>query len=79
LDVILPIQEGNDFKDLASENGLYIKRQLAFFSRKEKPQERCLFEFGFEQVKPKEEKMILYESGDLKSSDYINLTKDFYL
>jgi len=79
LDVILPIQEGNDFKDLASENGLYIKRQLAFFSRKEKPQERCLLEFGFEQVKPKEEKMILYESGDLKSSDYINLTKDFYL
>ncbi len=72
LAVILPVQEGNDFKDLASKNRLYVKRQLAFYSRKEKPQERWLLEFGFEQTKPKEEKLILYGSGDLKSSDYIN-------
>ncbi len=77
--VILPVKEGNDFKQLASKNELYLKRQLAFYSRKEKPQERWLFEFGFEQIKPKEEKLILYEAGDLKSNDYINLTKDFYL
>jgi len=77
--VILPVQEGNDFKQLALKKGLHVKRQLAFHSRREKPQERWLFEFGFEQFKPKEEKMILYESGDLKSSDYINITKDFYL
>jgi tRNA1Val (adenine37-N6)-methyltransferase len=79
LAVILPFQEGNDFKQLALENKLYVTRQLAFYSRKEKPQERWLFEFGFEQVKPKEEKLILYEAGNMKSNDYINLTKDFYL
>lgn len=79
LAVILPFNEGNDFKQLASKNGIHLKRQLAFYSRKEKPQERWLFEFGFEQVKLKEEKLILYEADDTKSNDYINLTKDFYL
>jgi len=79
LALILPVQEGNDFKELALKKGLHMKRQLAFYSRKEKPQERWLLEFGFEQVKPKEEKLILYETGDTKSDDYINLTKDFYL
>jgi tRNA1Val (adenine37-N6)-methyltransferase len=79
LSVILPVQEGNQFKQLAFKKGLHAKRQLAFYSRKEKPQERWLFEFGFEQIKPKEKKLILYESENMKSKDYINLTKDFYL
>jgi tRNA1Val (adenine37-N6)-methyltransferase len=79
LAVILPFQEGNDFKQLATKNELHVKRQLAFHSRREKPQERWLFEFGFEQMKTKEEKLILYEAGVTKSNDYINLTKDFYL
>jgi tRNA1Val (adenine37-N6)-methyltransferase len=79
LAVIIPVQEGNNFRQVASNNGLHVKRQLAFYSRKEKPQERWLFEFGFDSITPREERMILYESGDLKSIDYINLTKDFYL
>jgi tRNA1Val (adenine37-N6)-methyltransferase len=79
LAVILPVEEGNDFKQLAFKNGLHIKRQLAFYSRKEKPQERWLFEFGFEPIKSIEEKLILYETGNLKSQDYTKLTKDFYL
>ncbi len=79
LAVILPVQEGNDFRQLAFKKGLHVKRQNAFYSRKEKAQERWLFEFGFEQIKPKEEKLILYGAGNLKSDDYINLTKDFYL
>jgi tRNA1Val (adenine37-N6)-methyltransferase len=79
LAVILPVPEGNDFRQLASENGLHLRRQLAFYSRKEKPQERWLFEFGFSPGLYKEEKLVLYEEVNLKSSDYINLTKDFYL
>jgi tRNA1Val (adenine37-N6)-methyltransferase len=79
LAVILPTQEGNDFKQLALEKELHLKRQLAFYSRNEKPQERWLFEFSFESLQVKEEKIVLYEKGNLKSNDYINLTKDFYL
>lgn len=79
LAVILPVREGNDFKQIALKDGLHVKRQLAFYSRKEKPQERWLFEFGFESSETKNEKLFLYETENMKSSDYINLTKDFYL
>jgi len=79
LAVILPVQEGNHFRQLASGNGLQLKRQLAFYSRKEKPQERWLFEFGFTQAHVIEEKLVLYDEANVKSGDYINLTKDFYL
>lgn len=79
LAVILPFQEGNGFRQIALKNGLRLKRQLAFYSREEKPQERWLFEFGFEQVDPIEEKLILHASGNIKSEDYTKLTKDFYL
>jgi tRNA1Val (adenine37-N6)-methyltransferase len=79
LAVILPFQEGNDFRQLAFKNGLHIQRQLAFYTRKDKAQERWLFEFGFTQGQPKEEKLVLYDKANLKSSNYLNLTKDFYL
>jgi tRNA1Val (adenine37-N6)-methyltransferase len=79
LAVIVPVQEGNDFKQLTLENGMHLKRQLAFYSRKEKPQERWLFEFAFEAPQLNEEKLILYENRNTKSDGYINLTKDFYL
>ena len=79
LSVILPSQEGNNFKDLALKNELHVKRQLAFYSRKEKPQERWLFEFGFEPSQTKSEELVLYETGNVKSDNYVNLTKDFYL
>lgn len=79
LTVILPVLEGNYFKQLASKNGLHLKRQLSLYSRKEKPQERWLFEFVFSKVLPKEEKLVLYETTNVKSNDYIKLTKGFYL
>ena len=79
LAVVLPVQEGNEFRQLAFKNGLYINRQLAFYSRMGKPQERWLFEFRFTPGMAKEEKLVLYEEENLKSIGYTNLTKDFYL
>ncbi len=79
LAVILPFQEGNHFKTLATTKGLFLHRQLAFFSRKEKPQERWLFEFGFAPHALQEENLVLYETGDIKSNAYLSLTNDFYL
>ena len=79
LAVILPVHEGNHFRLLAFNYGLHLQRQLAFYSRKEKPQERWLFEFGLSRGLSKEEKLVLYDEDNVKSHDYINLTKDFYL
>ncbi len=77
--VILPFREGNNFKSLAAKNGLYATRQLAIYSKKEKKQERWLFEFGFATGRSENKKIILYKSSALKSVAYDRLTRDFYL
>ncbi len=79
LAVILPFEEGKLFASLAKEVGLYISRQLSFYSRKEKPQERWLLEFSFESKKIKEETLVLHGKGESWSEDYKELTKEFYL
>jgi tRNA1Val (adenine37-N6)-methyltransferase len=77
--VVLPYQEGIHFKSLANQKGFYLTRQLAFFSRKEKPQERWLFEFSLNEKPVQEKTLVLYTDGDTKSEDYIRLTQEFYL
>ncbi len=79
LAVILPFREGNNFKSLAAKNGLHVSKQLAVYSKKEKPQMRWLLEFGFATYRSKKKKIILYKKDTLKSKAYDNLTHDFYL
>jgi tRNA1Val (adenine37-N6)-methyltransferase len=90
LAVILPFEEAKLFVLLAKEVGLYVSRQLSFYSRKEKPQERWLFEFSFhkkELVREdtnhgeeiKEETLVLHGEGESWSEDYKKLTREFYL
>ena len=80
LAVILPSEEGNQFTALASEAGLNCIRRLAFYSRREKPQERWLLEFSYGQKEIREdEPLCLHAEGETWSPEYIELTKDFYL
>lgn len=79
LAVILPYEEGKKFISLASLKGLFCNRELAFFSRQEKPQERWLMEFSFDASPTQKEQLILHSKGESWSDDYKNLTKDFYL
>ncbi|MCA6432880.1 MAG: methyltransferase, partial [Cytophagales bacterium] len=79
LAVVLPYIEGKDFVNLASIRGLICVRQLAFYSRREKPQERWLFEFTFIPQTMVAEQMILHGEGETWSPEYKALTKSFYL
>jgi tRNA1Val (adenine37-N6)-methyltransferase len=79
LAVILPFEEGKKFISLASLKGLLCNRELAFFSRQGKPQERWLMEFSFDASHTQKEQLILHSKGESWSDDYKNLTKDFYL
>jgi tRNA1Val (adenine37-N6)-methyltransferase len=79
LAVILPYEEGKLFLALAKEVGLHLHRQLSFYSRKEKPQERWLFEFSFNLSPTKNEQLILHGEGESWSEEYKELTKEFYL
>jgi tRNA1Val (adenine37-N6)-methyltransferase len=78
LALILPYTEGNRLKSIA-DSKLYLIREAIFRSRKEKLPERLLLEFGLKEKELEQKDLILYETGEQKSQDYINLTKDFYL
>ncbi len=79
LAVIFPVEEGNRFKSIANKKGLHVIRQLAFHSRKDKPQERWLMEFSFEEQHVKSELLTLYNSNHEWSDGYRKLTSEFYL
>ncbi len=79
LAVILPFHEGNYFKSIALEKGLHLNRAMALYSKKEKPQERWLFEFGITPKPTEKEKLILHDEIGVKSKAYLQLTSDFYL
>jgi len=77
--IILPTVEGIQFQSAAKEFDLYPSRLLAFYSRKQKPQERWLMEFSFEERNYVTETLVLYGSGNEWSEEYKLLTRDFYL
>jgi tRNA1Val (adenine37-N6)-methyltransferase len=77
--IILPTAEGIQFQSMAEEFGLYNSRRLAFFSRKQKPQERWLMEYSFQDRAHVTETLILYEHGDEWSEEYKILIRDFYV
>jgi len=78
LAVILPVKEGNAFLSLAQFQGLYCSRQLAFFSREGKPQERWLFEFSRLPQTLKSENLTLFNNLEW-SEAYKKLVFDFYI
>jgi tRNA1Val (adenine37-N6)-methyltransferase len=79
--IVLPVNEGNLFRELAAKYGLSCHRSMAFYSRKEKPQERWLMEFSItgNRQKLEEETLVLYEENDKWNDKYLSLTKEFYL
>ncbi len=77
--LILPTFEGDGFQRLAVEFGLYLNCKTAFYSRKEKPQERWLMEFSFTLQPLMQDSIILYDEGDTWSRSYQSLTNEFYL
>lgn len=79
--VILPLQEGCAFMDLAIEKGLFLSRKTAFFAKQNKRQERWLLEFQKENVipAPHKETLVQYDEIGKWSDAYKELTTDFYL
>lgn len=77
--VVLPTQEGHNFQAMAKTVGLHLNRATAFFSKRTKPQERWLFEFTYQDVPTRRDHLILYDDSENWSTEYKELTSDFYL
>jgi tRNA1Val (adenine37-N6)-methyltransferase len=77
--VILPTLEGLLFEEIAKSEKLHVNRQLSFFSREGKSQERWLFEFSFSPMEIELQTLVLHGNGETWSDAYQNLTRDFYI
>ena len=77
LAIILPTAEGDQFRKLALQHRLYCNRSLAFYSRRNKPQERWLMEFSSKETEMSSEDLVLYEDKDRWTTGYASLVNDF--
>lgn len=77
--IILPVTEGQSLISLAESFGYHCTRLCEFRARDTKPVERLLFQLQLNDQEIKKESLILYEYDEAWTTDYKNLTRDFYL
>jgi len=80
LSVILPVEEGEYFEQLAKLTGFFLKKKLAVLPNPGKPAKRYLFEFSMQKCESDYSELIV-ENGQrhVYSPEYMILTKEFYL
>lgn len=77
--VILPYVEGNIFIANAASKNLYCTKKLNVTSKPGGNVKRILLQFCFTRQPLEEGTMAIYGHNGEHSSDYVDLTKDFYL
>ena len=78
LNVILPFKEGNRFREIAMQAGLFNSRYCRIHSRKDKPVKRLLMEFSRKETITEESDLILHDEGRAYSKQYCNLTEAYF-
>jgi tRNA1Val (adenine37-N6)-methyltransferase len=77
--IIVPYTEGQTLIALAITSGLRLTRQCIFRGRPDKPAERLLLEFKKVFRECVMTTLNMYDDGNSLSTEYIELTKPFYL
>jgi len=77
--IILPVTEGQNLITIAERIGWHCTRLCEFRARHNKPVERLLFQLEQQNQETQKESLILYERDEEWTTDYKNLTRDFYL
>jgi tRNA1Val (adenine37-N6)-methyltransferase len=79
LALILPTAEANLFIHQARERSIHCYRRCEVQSRKHKPVERILLEFGLKPRSLLTDNLVIHGLNDEWSKEYVDLTRDFYL
>lgn len=77
--VILPWPEADEFITIALLNGFYERRITLIETREGIAPKRALLEFSKQYEKTERTTLVIRSANNEYSSDYKNLTKDFYL
>jgi len=77
--LILPVNEGNQFVELAEKNQLCCSKRVTVFPNYEKPAKRLLLEFRNERCVLEESQLTIEQERHVYTPEYAELVKDFYL
>lgn len=77
--IILPFKEEAKFVEMASQYNLFPNRITRVKGNPESESKRSLMEFGFKESAVAEDELIIEMERHEYTSEYISLTKDFYL
>lgn len=77
--VILPFDQKERLNAIIFDNQLYIKRQTTIYSKVDSPPKRILTEISITPVLVIEDNLVIEINRHQYTSEYISLTKEFYL
>jgi tRNA1Val (adenine37-N6)-methyltransferase len=78
--IILPIKEGEFFREMAENNKLYLTKLTRVFTRADKPEKRLLMRFEFMRRKLSEDSIVIEEDKRHSYTPaYRELLKDYYV
>ncbi len=78
--VILPAREGQLFRDIAEQNGLFCNTITYVKTKPAKPEKRVMMEFSRSEEELKITELVIHEEEDGRTftEQYKTLTKDYY-
>jgi tRNA1Val (adenine37-N6)-methyltransferase len=77
--LILPIAEAIIFKELATQKGLFLNKEIFIKPKPSKEPNRMIMEFSLLQEEKITDEFIIYNDDNSQTVAYKNLTSEFYL
>jgi tRNA1Val (adenine37-N6)-methyltransferase len=77
--VILPFKEGMEFMDKAQKRGLFCRHLLRIKTRADKQEKRLIMRFAFQFGMLTDEELIIQQEDGSFTTEYIELTKEYYI
>lgn len=77
--VIIPVEVGDDFIEMAKENQLFLIRRTNIRGIETSPVKRLVLEFSFVEKNLEELELVIEKSPRKYSDQYLELTKEFHV
>ena len=77
--VIIPVEVGNDFIEIALENNLFLCRKINIKGILHSKVKRLILEFSLQEKPFKESEFVIEKSPRQYSDQYLELTKEFHI
>jgi tRNA1Val (adenine37-N6)-methyltransferase len=77
--LVLPLETAELARNIASENGLFIKKIIGIHSYKDSAPHREILALSLDKTKAANERFVIYDNPKVYSKQYQELLKDFFI